>query len=476
MRMGRLLGGVLLWSVVVNPAESYPLDGYQESGIHRLQAPRRMLFGEAAGSIYPPGALLSTESIELKLVDYPDLEIPEPDLDFTRQVVSFLANDRDSYGIAVLDVTNPKQPRYAEYQANRKQNVGSVGKIVVALAVFQALADIYPTDIEARKRVLRETQVTADDYLGNDSHRVVFWDSQTKTFSHRSLRIGDQASLWEYMDWMLSVSSNAAAAMVMEHAMLLVNFGEDYPVSQVKAERALSEMDKKRLTELFSRTFQDPIVRNGLNPSRLRQGSFFSTFGKRHVPSVSSYGTARELVRFLLMMEQGRLVDVFSSREMKRLLYLTERRIRYASSPALVDAAVYFKSGSLYRCKPEPRYLCKKYQGNVLNYMNSVAIVEASLDQPQLHYLTGLTSNVLYKNSAVDHQTLATRIHRLIKGAHLGKSSTKRHVGAKSKNAILSKQRTSSLGSPIAQGPWLKEMNYELPTSLTAPLFGLAEE
>ena len=46
----------------------------------------------------------------------------------------------------------------------------------------------------------------------------------------------------------------------------------------------------------------------------------------------SSYATARELMRFLLKMEQGKLVDEWSSLELKRLLYITERRIRYGSS------------------------------------------------------------------------------------------------------------------------------------------------
>ena len=83
----------------------------------------------------------------------------------------------------------------------------------------------------------------------------------------------------------------------------------------------------------------------------LRQGSFFTATGKQKVPGVGdSYGTARELMRYLLRMEQGRIVDEWSSREIKRLLYVTERRIRYASSPALADAAVYFKSGSLFEC------------------------------------------------------------------------------------------------------------------------------
>ena len=36
----------------------------------------------------------------------------------------------------------------------------------------------------------------------------------------------------------------------------------------------------------------------------------------------------------------------------------------------------------------------------------------------RLHYMTSLISNVLYTNSAVEHQTLATRIHRNIEAAH----------------------------------------------------------
>ena len=94
---------------------------------------------------------------------------------------------------------------------------------------------------------------------------------------------------------------------------------------------------------------------------------------------------------------------------------MTERRIRYASAPALRDAAVYFKSGSLYGCKPEEGFTCGKYKGNLINYMNSVAIVEQEIGGKRLHYIVTLISNVLLENSAVAHQTLGTRIHALIK-------------------------------------------------------------
>ena len=50
--------------------------------------------------------------------------------------------------------------------------------------------------------------------------------------------------------------------------------------------------------------------------------------------------------------------------------------------------------------------------------MNSVAIVETDNDGWLLDYMVTLISNVLRKNSAVAHQTLATRIHRLIEQEH----------------------------------------------------------
>ena len=105
------------------------------------------------------------------------------------------------------------------------------------------------------------------------------------------------------------------------------------------------------------------------------------------------------------------MVDPWSSLEIKRLLYMTARRIRYASSPALSKAAVYFKSGSLYKCKGEVGFRCGKYKGNVFNYMNSVAIVERPDGRI---YLVGFMSNVLRKNSAVEHQTIGTYLDRII--------------------------------------------------------------
>jgi len=170
---------------------------------------------------------------------------------------------------------------------------------------------------------------------------------------------------------------------------------------------------------LFETTFFEPLSRNGFELEHFRQASFFTAQGKAKVPGPgNSYATARELMKFGLRMEQGRLVDEFSSRQIKRLLYVTERRIRYASSPAIKDAAVYFKSGSLYSCKKEAGFSCGKYKGNIKNYMNSFAIVESPAGHRRLHYMVMLISNVLRKNSAYDHQTLATQIQKVIDRSH----------------------------------------------------------
>jgi len=218
---------------------------------------------------------------------------------------------------------------------------------------------------------------------------------------------------------MLSVSSNSAASMVMRDAMLLRHFGAEYPVSEDQIHAFFKDTPRGELTRLFQKTFWEPVTRAGLDLGQIRQGSFFTAQGKKNVSGGgNSYATARSLMQLMLAMEQGKLVDEWSSRQLKRLLYMTERRIRYASSPALREAAVYFKSGSLYKCKEEPGFSCKAYHGNVINYMNSVAIVEQEVDGVKLHYIVIVISNVLRKNSAKDHQALGTEIHRLIKERH----------------------------------------------------------
>ena len=256
--------------------------------------------------------------------------------------------------------------------------MGSVGKLVVALSLFQALADAWPDDLAKRTAVLRETVVTADLFSQSDHHTVRFFDPETKTLERRTIRDrATRARSTSSSTGCSRPSSNSAAGMVMREAMLLRQFGTAYPPAEAEIQRFFKETPKSALTALFERTFVEPVTRNGLDVELLRQASVFTHEGKRIVPGPGeSYGSARELTRYLVLLEQGRIVDEFSSREIKRLIYVTERRIRYAASPALAPAAVFFKSGSLYQCKPEPGFDCAPYAGNGKNFMNSVAIVE----------------------------------------------------------------------------------------------------
>ena len=407
---------VLLVSAML--AFGYPLDGYEETGIRRVEGARLANEGLAIGGFQPAGAMLTTQQVDLRLLNE-DMALPPADSAFTARVAALLGEHAGDYGITVLDLTDLENPRYAEHRGDYRQNVGSVGKLLVALGYFQALADTWPDDLDRRKAILRDTIMTADEFSHSDHHTIRLFDVETRKLTRRPLADGDQGSVWEYLDWMLSVSSNSAAAMVMRDAMLLKHFGQRYPVSEEEIKTFFSTTPGGKLTKLFQQTFWQPVTRNGLSLDDIRQGSFFTRQGKKNVNGGgNSYATARSLMDFLLKMEEGVLVDEWSSRQLKRLLYMTERRIRYASSPELKDAAVYFKSGSWYKCKEEEGFKCGSYRGNVINYMNSVAIVEQEVDGVKLQYMVIVISNVLRQNSAVEHQTLGTEIHRMIKKDH----------------------------------------------------------
>lgn len=419
--MSRLAALLLLLGALLVPpprAGAYPVDAWPATKIARLEAYRLVQEGLLPGRILYYGAQLRNEEIQLRLADRNGFTLPPVDAGFTARVTEILGDDAPYYGIAVIDLTDPDSPRYAAHNAGMLQNPGSVGKLAVALAWFQALADVYPQDIDARRRILRETQVTADDFIRVDEHDVPFWALGDPEVESRPIQEGDTANLWTWLDWMCSASSNAAAAVLQKQLLLLKHFGKEYPVPQEQAERFLAETPKAKLGRIFLDAMVRPLERNGLDPGALRQGSFFTRTGKERVPGVSSHASAGELAHYMLLMELGQLVDEWSSLEIKKLLYLTDSRVRYASSPALFDWAVYFKSGSLYSCRPEPGFVCEKYHGNKLNYMNSVAMVEAVDQTQKLHYVAAVLSNVLRRDSAELHQTLGTRIHELVQALH----------------------------------------------------------
>jgi len=413
------VAALLLAAVAAASAHAYPVDGYPSTGITRLLAFDLAREGLLKRGTIKPGSLRRMDEVRLQLRGEKGFSLPRPDSSFSNELRNLLGPDAPSYGIAVLDLSDPDQPLYAEQNASRAQLPGSVGKIMVLLGWFQALADLYPNDYAARNRVMRESIVTANAFIHPDDHVVPVWHVGDPKLQRRVLVDGDQGNMWTWLDWMISASSNAAGSTVMSQLVLLKHYGKAYPVPEAEAQAWLASAPKSTLQGLLSDAMFRPIRRNGLDPSQLSQGSLFTKEGKARIPGAGgSTSTPRELLHYLVLMEQGRLVDEWSSLQIKRLLYLTDIRIRYASQPALDDSAVYFKSGSLYACRPEAHFACDKYKGNVKNLMNSIAVVESEEQGQSLHYLVAVLSNVLRKDSAEEHQALALRIHRLIELRH----------------------------------------------------------
>lgn len=401
--------------LAISQAFSYPLDGYEQTRIGRLLGYRLALDGKIKTAVrLPPGGLLGVADVKLRLAGRNDsldvTERMEKDAKLQAGLERIFASRDPSYGIAVLDITDSAHPRYAALREYETRIPGSVGKLLVATGFFEALRQRYPEDVEARNRLLRDTVVVADRFVNADGKTAPYFKQGDEGVVNRRIAIGDRLNLWEWLDNMFSVSSNAAGSTVWKQAMLLRKFGANYPPTLEQEQAFLTETPKPQLGEYARETLEMPLRRAGLNTDRLKLGTFFTSEASKVIPGANSLACPFELLRWLVKMEQGKLVDAWSSLEIKRLMYFSRPRYRYASSPSLAKAAVFFKSGSLFRCKPEEGFTCKAYAGNVTNLMHSVAVVESG----QKIYLVAMTSNVLRVNSAVEHQTVAGEIEKLL--------------------------------------------------------------
>ncbi|HRW75145.1 MAG TPA: hypothetical protein P5563_04530 [Saprospiraceae bacterium] len=410
---------VLILVVPITLSRSYPIDGYAHTNIRRLKYLELVQAGEIKGKAPVPGATKSIDDIHLQL----DGEhgavlsaLPAPDPAFQKAINGLFPNLNENYSISVLDITPGRPFRLAQRRELVGYQPGSVGKLAVVAGFFTELARIYPDSWEKRQDLLCTRMVRGGQWAMTDSHTVLFFDLEELRLVKRTLKPADEFLLYEWLDHMLSVSNNGAASVCWREAILMRVFGAGYPtLSEEAAEAWFRETPKSELADIANAVVNEPLRRLGISEDEWRLGQLFTRGGTSYIPPKGgSIGTPNGLMKFLVALERGVIVDASSSLEIKRLLYMTDRRIRYANAPALRKAAVYFKSGSLYKCAPEEGYVCEKYKGNVDNFMNSVAIVE---HPDGVTYLVALMSNVRKKNSNLDHMALAASIDKLVRKA-----------------------------------------------------------
>jgi len=407
-----LIPGLLLAAFIL--MSLYPIDGYERTNIARLYRLQKMEMDSIKNTRIPRGAYKKLADIELNLLSRKRDSIGsilKEDPEFSRAIARITPGG--AYSLAVLDMSNPDSLKYAAHRETVGYQPGSVGKIAVLNAIFTELAKVYPDDFETRLGVLCNKRVKARYWGTGDHHTIPIYDIEKDKLTKRQVVASDEFSVLEWVDHMVSVSNNGAASVVWREAMLISHFKDKYPnVSEEEAEAYFDDTPRDSLTLRANRIVNGPLRTLGITEDEWRLGSFFTGAANRKVSDMGgSTGTPLGLIKYLVQLEQGNVIDEATSLEMKRILYMTDRRIRYAYAPQLNEAAVYFKSGSLYKCDREKDPNCKAYAGNVYNYMNSVIIVE----QPNgKKYITCLMTNVLNKNSAGAHMYLASSIDKVI--------------------------------------------------------------
>lgn len=390
----------------------YPIDGYDRTGISRLLHLQRMQRDSIPYDRIPEGAYKSLDDIQLQLLHRSDVQMDsllQEDAAFSRMLSPLFPGK--GYSATVMDISNPDSLRYAAFREHVGYQPGSVGKLAVLIAIFDQLAKLCPEDFEQRVHILKNRRVKSGLWGTGDHHTVPVYDAENESVTRRRVVAEDEFSLYEWVDHMVSVSNNGAASVVYREALLMAALGKDYlDLTEEEAQRFFEETPRDSLTNLSHKVVNQPLRDMGIDEDEWRLGGFFTHGPSKYLSRKGgSIGTPVGLMKFMVKMEQGQAIDEASSLEMKRLMYLTDRRIRYAAAPRLKPAAVYFKSGSFYKCDRDKDPDCAEYAGNVFNYMNSVILVE---HPDGTKYIVCLMTNVLGKNSAGAHMYLANAIDR----------------------------------------------------------------
>lgn len=393
---------------------AYPIDGYSYTGIDRLLYQYKVLKDSSLDTKLDKGALLNLDDIKLNLVGN-NYVWPKEDKTLNDKLQNIFSRLEPEYSVSVMDITDSDNIRYASINENVGYQPGSVAKIIAAMGLFDALYKVYGDDWEEIRAVLYNRKVRGNEFVVYDHHTIPIYDIEKDKYYKRKAEESDVFSLYEWLDHMFSKSNNGAASVVMRE-MLLVHIMDDYYecANQYEMDMVIENAGRAVLGNLTEDLTNCVLESVGIDGDEYRLGGFFTSGAEKYVPRRGgSIGTTKGLMKFMFALESGQVINERISLEIKRLMYLTDRRIRYASNRNLDNDAVYFKSGSLYSFKPEPGFVKKNYAGNRYNYMNSVAIVEKQ-DSTERKYMVALMSNVLRKNSVGEHHALAKLIDDML--------------------------------------------------------------
>ena len=197
---------------------------------------------------------------------------------------------------------------------------GSVGKIAVLNAVFSEIQKIYPDDFDDRIKLLCNKKVTSGIWGTGDHHTVPIYSMKTGKQTKRQVIASDQFTLFEWLDHMVSVSNNGAASVMYREAMLMSAFGKEYPkLTEEAAQKYFEDTPRDSLTILANKVVNEPLRKIGITEDDWRLGGVFTNGPSKYVGRMGgSIGTPKGLMKYLVQLEQGKVVDSASSLEMKR--------------------------------------------------------------------------------------------------------------------------------------------------------------
>ncbi len=163
--------------------------------------------------------------------------------------------------------------------------------------------------------LLRNKSVKAGVWGLTDEHTIPIYNIETNKLVKRQVIASDVFTLFEWADHMMSVSNNGAASILWREVLLMAAFGDKYPdLTQEDADAYFKNTPRKELTDLGNDVVNLPLRDLGITHDEWRLGSFFTRGANTYVGDKGgSIGTPLGLMKFLIQLEQGNVIDEQSS-------------------------------------------------------------------------------------------------------------------------------------------------------------------